>query len=971
MNEQLIDTVISQLADEQVINLTKLLSSLDIQMVGNIKSANALNTAVSNSKTFTDLNKNATAATINIEKVTQAQLKTVKAIREVEIANNKVTTSNNALAASQDRANKKAQDALSPYKQLSKELETLRNKAKDVGVQFGEHSKQFKEASKPVQELDEKLKGIDKTLGQSQRNVGNYGNAFKGVLSQYIPFGESTIKVSENLKTLGLDLEESAGELSGLAAGFAGFAIGGFIIAISSAVSYLSQFKSTTNEVEADMAGLKNVFNSFGGKIVESSAFSKIGKFFSEGFKHTLIGAETTGSEDFKKGYEAEKQTQGLERNDELTKAANDELKVESEKNRALSGDRKIDIKDRIAYLKDAQKIEGEILENQKKNSERTFDVAIQVGKKLGTLREDQVKELREGFEKGDLKPGQDLASFGRTLTPEAFELYKKAIEKRVAYLQGANNQIVQLQADADNLQLKADRALAQAQERLDRATLAGEIDKSKLIIDNDKATYDEKIKANERFINSSLRLAKVERDAELGNAGLGGKGGADSRTEAVTRLAIEQEYQNNINKIRLEGLGNQQKIQKAVSEQLKTELADLMNGEKAQSDAAVDELRAGSERYINLLQQQHDKEIDLVDKKYTKGKITQKKYNDQLLAIDDQYNLERLAQTAFTDQAILELKQATLDKQISNLQGNATPEDIQKLTKELGIPEAQKNADSSNLAVGAAFKKQEGDRTKAQKDAEQERKEIAEKAIEYTVKAIDEVDKLRQQAYENEIKRIEKLGQRSDEQADNEKTRITNSIASNATKAREIALIDAQTASRHKALIVEENKEKHKADVAEKEATIAKIILNGALAVVKSLGNPIVEAITIASVALELATAIATPLPVYAKGTKNYPGGLGIWGEAGMERATLPDGTIRYSNGAEVANFPKGTVITPHMELMQQIKPDAVKLTGGEQIPWRELIKAVKDNKTNNRSRLNVNVDMGFETYKRSYLRR
>ena len=87
--------------------------------------------------------------------------------------------------SAQEKASQTAQKAASPYQQLSKELDTLRTKAKDTAVQFGINSKEFAAAQKPVQELDARLKTIDKTLGQNQRNVGNYEQSVKSALETF------------------------------------------------------------------------------------------------------------------------------------------------------------------------------------------------------------------------------------------------------------------------------------------------------------------------------------------------------------------------------------------------------------------------------------------------------------------------------------------------------------------------------------------------------------------------------------------------------------------------------------------------------------------------------------------------------------------------------------------------------------------------------------------------------------------
>lgn len=67
------------------------------------------------------------------------------------------------------------------YKKQSLQLDKSRQKAKDLAVQYGVNSKRAKQAALEVRKLDRRLKAIDKTVGQSQRSVGNYGLALKNL----------------------------------------------------------------------------------------------------------------------------------------------------------------------------------------------------------------------------------------------------------------------------------------------------------------------------------------------------------------------------------------------------------------------------------------------------------------------------------------------------------------------------------------------------------------------------------------------------------------------------------------------------------------------------------------------------------------------------------------------------------------------------------------------------------------------
>jgi tape measure domain-containing protein len=62
----------------------------------------------------------------------------------------------------------------SEYKEQSATLRKLKDDAKSVNLVFGEQSEQFKKAAEAANLLDSKLKAVDKSVGDNQRNVGNY-----------------------------------------------------------------------------------------------------------------------------------------------------------------------------------------------------------------------------------------------------------------------------------------------------------------------------------------------------------------------------------------------------------------------------------------------------------------------------------------------------------------------------------------------------------------------------------------------------------------------------------------------------------------------------------------------------------------------------------------------------------------------------------------------------------------------------
>jgi hypothetical protein len=71
------------------------------------------------------------------------------------------------------------------YAKASAQLLVLKKEAKDAAIAYGENSKKAQEATKAALDLDARIKSVDKSVGDSQRNVGNYSGvltkAFSGL----------------------------------------------------------------------------------------------------------------------------------------------------------------------------------------------------------------------------------------------------------------------------------------------------------------------------------------------------------------------------------------------------------------------------------------------------------------------------------------------------------------------------------------------------------------------------------------------------------------------------------------------------------------------------------------------------------------------------------------------------------------------------------------------------------------------
>jgi len=113
----------------------------------------------------------------------------------------------------------------SAYARQSKRLNTLRKRYKDLAVQNKQNTKEGKRLLATIQRLDARLKKVDKSVGQSQRNVGNYTSAWgklgarlKSVASAFGLIGGvmGAVMVVRNVFNVIKDFDQSIADLGAI-----------------------------------------------------------------------------------------------------------------------------------------------------------------------------------------------------------------------------------------------------------------------------------------------------------------------------------------------------------------------------------------------------------------------------------------------------------------------------------------------------------------------------------------------------------------------------------------------------------------------------------------------------------------------------------------------------------------------------------------------------------------------------------
>jgi hypothetical protein len=122
---------------------------------------------------------------VQIEKLkAQADQQKIKAEQEIVKLQKMQAQETARLAKEQEKAAKLASNEASAYSKLSKELSGLKRRYQDLAVQNQENTAEGKQLLDTITKLDSQLKKVDATVGQHQRNVGNYGEATKSLKLQ-------------------------------------------------------------------------------------------------------------------------------------------------------------------------------------------------------------------------------------------------------------------------------------------------------------------------------------------------------------------------------------------------------------------------------------------------------------------------------------------------------------------------------------------------------------------------------------------------------------------------------------------------------------------------------------------------------------------------------------------------------------------------------------------------------------------
>lgn len=328
----------------------------------------------------------------------------------------------------------------------------------------------------------------------------------------------------------------------------------------------------------------------------------------------------------------------------------------------------------------------------------------------------------------------------------------------------------------------------------------------------------------------------------------------------------------------------------------------------EAIAEGMMSETTRAVEQSAQDLDRKMQDELLALSAKYAAGEIKKEEYEKESAAITDRYAVER-----FNTEIGL------LDQLLNKEELTAEAREETEKAKDDAVLEYQKYINDQRI--------RENERVGDEEEKEAEKREqIAKKEAELKKQLLQEVfnlaSALSDAQLEKELARLDKLSEENEQWKEDEIARIER-LAEQGVISEEHADADIQ-AIEDQAAVREEEIEKKRIEAERKNAiyqkaqAVAQAAVNIALAITAALKYPLTSAIMIpliaATGAAQIATILATPLPEYAKGTQDHPGGLAMVGDGGRaEMVVFPDGSVWRTPATDtLVNLPEHTQVLP-----------------------------------------------------------
>lgn len=536
------------------------------------------------------------------------------------------------------------------------------------------------------------------------------------------------------------------------------------------------------------------------------------------------------------------------------------------------------DIEDAVSGLQDAQ---NEIVETEK-SFKRIYGINEDNSDAMDSLVKKQ-QDLREEAERMPETTEEEIKLKNQRL---------KQIDDEISRLQNLgieSEEQAKKREKAEREQEKEEEKLAKyveklrlneinAYNQLQALKIKGGIESNKLIVQNERASYEERIEALNEYTDALKKSVSESADAQIDRLIRNtGKELGLNPDDAKERVKLEEELSNQILLIRQKGALEIEKIEAESSKmQVKIEEDRVKN--------IIDIIARETDARQKALSGSEIVEFGELAKEYATGLMSEATYQRKKKEIADRYTEERF------------------NSEMSMYQ--------QMLAKTMGDEEArleiQQRIDDARLEYTKWINNQE---IAAEEEKAEKKKQIIEAIAEFA-------EEVSNAYYENQYARLEAEQEANEEWEEERLAQIE--------RMEESGAISKEQAEARKQAVMQESELKER-EIAQRQAKLERqqalmnVAISTAVSIAKtaaSLGFPAAIpfiALATATGAAQIAAINATPIPQYAEGTDDHPGGLAIVGDAGKSEMVIANGKIFKTPATDtLVELPKHSIVYP-----------------------------------------------------------
>lgn len=904
---------------------------------------------------------------IDLNKVRQEELKQQLLQEKISTQRKKTlqeeTKLNDLNAKSKERSAKAmkveadaATKAANAYEQLKRRYEIAANTAKRLGAEQGLLAQDFLDASNQAQKLFKELIALEKAVGQNQRKVGDYASGFSGLsnsinqISRELPAFANSVQtgflaISNNLPIFFDEIKRANAEIKALRA--QGQETQGLLARLGSAFFSLS----TVLSVGVTLLTLygKEIVN-FVVSLFKGTqaldAFTEKQKTLIDSFKEGALKEAYENVANVGAAFELAKQ--GVISKKAALEVYNERLGETIGKATTLEEAEKLYADNTERYLKAtlyrtaAQLALGKAAqaaltaeENRRKREEDFARGTDAVQFTTGTTAPgyvpgnliDQNRQIGEAARKAAqakrkadaIKEQEDIKKINQDIANEFFKLAAEASK-------GFDN--FSLFGDADKARSGGEKLKAE-KKVFDDSLLTDTKERNKRLSEIEELYYKDRVKFREEAYAAELAIINGQADTELQNEQAARDIVLkDAKASSTDRLNAEREYSVAVTKINIDR--NKSILEAArnfetdllgikidsIKKQLEQQKADLALADDISPAALLEKdnkrLTAALERRRDYLQQDSDIRLAKVEEDYQREYQLVKDNPGRLEELERRTQLKRLKIQNETNAALLT---AELDYAQQYLD----------LLKSLGFDVVDQEAKIA--AIRLKLKQQQNKALNDEdKNAIAQREkinakifELANAAKEVLSSAVLGVFDRRKNEIQEEIDALEEKKRKDIEVAN-------STIANEQDRAAAIQTINTRAAAQKEQLEQKQRKVDQDRARFERIKAIVDIGQNTAVAIAAQLKGLPATAPLIALIgaigAAQIAAVLARPIPKYAEGTLDHPGGAAIVGDGGKsEMVVTPDGRLMLTPKIPtLMDLPEHSIVLPDAEKFRRI---------------------------------------------------